>query len=274
MEMKLFSVSFLLALGIGMVVGQADQPGAIWMASQHHNTGRNGYAPKWLIIHGTAGGSSAENIGAWFQNPDSQVSSHYVVGQDGHVVQCVREANTAWANGRIESGADSWWSVNPNYVTISIEHVKSATDNSNQLTAVQKTASFNLVRDIIARYPAIRKDWATSAGGITGHFSISPISRERCPGPYPWEELFEFLNGGSSGDTCYGTCEATGGLFIRSSASTSGTIVGSLAYGSTTQLLGRVTGESISGNSNWFNVGSGYVAGYYVRVAGGAPWCS
>ena len=59
------------------------------------------------MLLGTAGGSSAENIAAWFQNPDAQVASHYVIGQDGTVVQCVDESDGAWANGRIESGADS-----------------------------------------------------------------------------------------------------------------------------------------------------------------------
>jgi len=254
-------------------VGQRE-PGATWMASPHHYNGRNGYAPKWLIIHGTAGGSSAENIGAWFQNPSSQVSSHYVIGQDGKVVQCVDEANGAWANGRIESGADPWWSVNPNYVTISIEHVKPKTDNSDAITPAQKTASFNLVRNIINRYPAIRKAWATSAGGITGHFSISPISRERCPGPYPWEELFAFLGGSGGDDQCYGTVTATGGLFIRAQPNTQSSMVGSIAYGAQAHLTARVTGESINGNNHWFQVSGGYVSGYYLRLSGGASWCN
>ena len=76
------------------------------MPSQHKTSGRGGHKPNYLIIHGTAGGSSAEAIGEWFQNPDAQAATHYVVGQDGHVVQCVDEADTAWGNGRIETGAD------------------------------------------------------------------------------------------------------------------------------------------------------------------------
>ena len=30
-----------------------------------------------------------------------------MVGQDGTVVQCVNESDTAWGNGRVEAGADS-----------------------------------------------------------------------------------------------------------------------------------------------------------------------
>ena len=164
--------------------------------------------------------------------------------------------------------------MNPNYVTISIEHVKPSTDNSDALTAAQKDASFKLVRDIVSRWPAIRTAWANSAGGITGHFSISPISRERCPGPYPWDELFAFLTGGSGGSTCSGTVTATAGLNIRAQPSTSGSVVGALAYGATAQLLSRVTGDSVNGNANWFKVSNGYLSGAYLRLSGTASWCS
>jgi N-acetyl-anhydromuramyl-L-alanine amidase AmpD len=35
---------------------------------------------------------------------------------------------------------------------------------------------------------------ADAIGGITGHSSIDPVSRSHCPGPYPWDELFTYLN--------------------------------------------------------------------------------
>ncbi len=40
------------------------EPGAIWMPSPHFNS-RSTYTAKWLMVHGTAGGSSAEAIGQW-----------------------------------------------------------------------------------------------------------------------------------------------------------------------------------------------------------------
>lgn len=48
-----------------------------------------------LVLHGTAGGGTV----SWFQNPSSQVSAHYVVEQDGRIVQMVSEDDTAWHNG-------------------------------------------------------------------------------------------------------------------------------------------------------------------------------
>lgn len=77
--------------------------------------------------------------------------------------------------------------------------MKPSDDNSDIITDIQKRVSFNLVRNIILRNPGIRKAWANEQGGITGHYSISPITRHYCPGPYPFEELFETLNDESGG---------------------------------------------------------------------------
>ena len=33
--------------------------------------------------------------------------------------------------------------------------------------------------------------------GITSHASIDPVNRARCPGAYPWDALFAYLNGGN-----------------------------------------------------------------------------
>ncbi|OXA40117.1 N-acetylmuramoyl-L-alanine amidase A [Folsomia candida] len=261
----------LLCLAVTFVYGQQD-PGAIWIPSPHYNS-RNGYSVKWLIVHGTAGGSSAVAIGEWFQNPASQASTHYVVGQDGTVVQCVNEGWAAWGNGVVEGGSDSWWGVNPNWVSISIEHVKSNTDNSNELTGPQAAASFNLIRNIIARNPGIRMAYANGDGGITGHFSMSPQSRARCPGPFPWEQMFNDLNG-SGQPTCMGS--ATTALNIRAEPNTNSAIVGGVPMHNVVNVRAKVLGEDILGNPYWMQLhdGSGFIAAYYFNVHITQPgWC-
>jgi N-acetyl-anhydromuramyl-L-alanine amidase AmpD len=162
---------------------------------------RDGWKPKWLILHGTAGGGSAQNVAAYFQSTEgtaNPVSAHYVIGQDGAIVQCVSEADGAWANGVVEAGHDAWWSEtddpNPNDVTISIEHCKPATDNSDPLTPAQQASSFALIKDICERNE-IPMRLADANGGIIGHYSIAPISRARCPGTYPWVSLWQYLSG-------------------------------------------------------------------------------
>ncbi len=176
-----------------------DESGAIVIPNSNCFPGRNGNQPHYVILHGTAGGGSAVNVANYFasvQGGDNPVSSHYVIGTDGTVVQCVSEQDGAWANGVLTSGHDSWWNpqVNPNNITISIEHCNASTDNSNPLTEAQKAASFTLVQHICQRWNIPARP-ADENGGITGHFSIDPINRSRCPGNYPWEELWTVLKG-------------------------------------------------------------------------------
>jgi|GEM_PF-665557 len=172
---------------------------AEWIGTSHFWAGRSGYTPRWIIIHGTAGGASAEDVAYFFQDNDPPTSTHYVIGRDGQVVQCVSEADTAWGNGIVTEGHDLWWSpnLNPNFLTFSIEHVKPSPDNSDALTPAQKAASFALIKHLCETYniPMRRAD---ANGGIAPHASIDPVNRGFCPGPYPWDELIAYLNGGAT----------------------------------------------------------------------------
>lgn len=170
-----------------------DEPTAIVIPSTNYFPNRNGYRPRWIILHGTAGFSSAQEVGAYFQT--AGVATHYTIGRDGTLVCSVSESDGAFANGGVTEGHDPWWTrtLNPNLVTISIEHVKPHRDNSDELTEAQKLASFQLIGRICERHDIPRR-WADADGGITGHYSMDPVNRSFCPGPYPWEELFTFLN--------------------------------------------------------------------------------
>jgi N-acetyl-anhydromuramyl-L-alanine amidase AmpD len=175
-----------------------DESGVIWIPNNNYFPGRNGYSPRYVILHGTAGFNSAEEVAHFFkftEEGNDPVSTHYIIGLDGALIQCVEEANSAWGNGGVTVGHDSWWNkdINPNLLTISIEHVKPARDNSDELTELQKQVSFELVQRICERH-GIPQRRADSAGGITGHYSMDPVQRSFCPGPYPWDELFAFLH--------------------------------------------------------------------------------
>jgi len=174
-----------------------DESGALWIPNNNYFPARNGYSPRYIILHGTAGFTSAEEVANFFKSTEegeNPASTHYVIGLYGEIVQCINEGDGAYANGGVTEGHDPWWSrsLNPNYVTISIEHVKLSRDNSDELTELQKLVSFELVRRICERH-GIPKRWADAGGGITGHYSMDPVHRSFCPGPYPWDELFEFL---------------------------------------------------------------------------------
>jgi hypothetical protein len=87
--------------------------------------------------------------------------------------------------------------VNPNLYTVSIEHVKQSTDNSNVLTDIQARKSFELVQSICDTYHIPKRE-GDGNGGIIKHADIDPINRARCPGPYPWNQLWAFLKSGGT----------------------------------------------------------------------------
>ena len=171
------------------------------IASPNHWNGREGHTPLWLILHGTDANTydydGAYETATWFQT--NSVSVNYVVGRRGLVAQCVQESDAPYANGGVTDTSlhkhDPWWSssLNPNLVTLSIEHVKHAgNNNADTLTPAQKQASFALIYDI-CKHNNIPMRQADAHGGITGHFSMDPKEREYCPGNYPWHELWTYL---------------------------------------------------------------------------------
>ncbi len=118
-----------------------------------------------------------------------------IIGQDGTIVQGIPLSLAAWGNGVLTSGHAPYLpdNVNPNLYTVSIEHVKTATDNSNALTDIQAQKSFELVQCICDTYH-IPKRTGDIVGGMIKHADIDPVNRARCPGPYPWNDLWTFLN--------------------------------------------------------------------------------
>lgn len=154
--------------------------------------GRLRHAPRYIIIHGTGWPYTLDQ---YIAEGPTRGGVHYMVGRDGRVVQFVREADASWGNGKVEPGHDPWWTpaLNPNLITFSIEHVKFSKTNADEITEAQAAASFALVGHLCAKYDIPRR-WADASGGITGHYSMEPITRSFCPGPYPWAELFAYLN--------------------------------------------------------------------------------
>src|SRR5258708_1132288 len=182
-----------------------DEPGAILMLVDESRKFIGQNTHDYFVIQKRASGGTAQDIANFFANDPRMASSHYVVGQDGTIVQVVLEKNGAAANCCLETGHASFLplGVNLNVKSVSIEHCDSSTSNDTPLTTAQKTASFRLVQHICERHN-IPKRRATNdgKGGIIGHNDIAPLSRARCPNVYPWDELFTYLaNGGQDVST-------------------------------------------------------------------------
>jgi N-acetyl-anhydromuramyl-L-alanine amidase AmpD len=159
--------------------------------------GRNGLTPKAVVIH-TAEGSRA-GVDSWFHNPAAEASAHYLINKDGSIWQFVREADSAWANGKLNRPNLSdpliaYWSqsgVNPNRETISIETERMHTE---RLTAPQLAALAWLVADIHRRY-----GWPKDGSRLLGHNEFDSVDRALCPSltQAEWGALIAAVQGGT-----------------------------------------------------------------------------
>jgi len=152
-----------------------DQPGAAWRASPNFGPRRDGLTPEIVLLHytGMATGAVAED---WLCNPASEVSSHYLVHEDGRIVQMVREQDRAW-----HAGKSSWHGVTDiNSQSIGIEIVNPGHIlGYRSFPPRQMRSVVSLCRSIIARHE-IRPEM------ILGHSDVAP-GRKVDPGEkFPW----------------------------------------------------------------------------------------
>src|SRR5262245_56464762 len=151
-----------------------------WIGSPNHYTGRNGWPVQAIVIHTMAG--TLNSCDSWFNNPASQVSSHYGIGLDGRQHQYVQLWDGSWANGVLEPG-NQWVKIignssNPNYQTVTVE----TEDNGSGATPVTDAmwgATLAVCQLALQAYPGIRY--------LMGHNIISPNSRPSCCGNRWWE---------------------------------------------------------------------------------------
>ncbi len=112
-----------------------------------------GFRPTAIVIHISDGCLSSAD--AWFNNPEAQVSAHYIVAKSGAIHQYVKEEDTAYHAG---APVNPTWKllrpgVNANWYTIGIEHEGTAHDKPQDAwPEAQYQASAELVADIARRW--------------------------------------------------------------------------------------------------------------------------
>ena len=158
-----------------------------FIASPHHMS-RYGHKIQGIVIHRMVG--TFNGTIAWFQNPDSKVSAHYLVSQEGEVVQMVRDHEAAWHAG-YKSGTPPpiYRDTNPNFVSIGIENEDRTAEDVNFWTQKQLNTLVDLCRVLIKKY-----DIPVDREHIVGHSQINPEGKPFCPGShFPWEEFMKYL---------------------------------------------------------------------------------
>jgi len=149
-----------------------DYPGAEWQPANRSNYTASdrptSYPLDCVIIHVTQE-TYAKTL-AIFQNPEKKVTAHYLVrSADGHVAQCVREADIAWHAGD--------WDYNTR--SIGIEH-EGWVDRPEYFTDALYEQSVGLTAAICTKY-GIPKD----RDHIIGHYEV-PGTDHTDPGPH-WD---------------------------------------------------------------------------------------
>ena len=147
-------------------------------ASPNYGERRAGSNIDMLVLHYT-GMEDAERAVKHLCTPGTDVSSHYVVLENGHIIQCVPESLRAW-----HAGQSSWaGETDINSCSIGIEIANPGHDYGYPAFPLRQIAAVTaLCRGIFTRYhiPADR---------VLAHSDVAP-ARKRDPGEkFPWRTL-------------------------------------------------------------------------------------
>lgn len=149
-------------------------------AAANHDERREGQAPEILLLHYT-GMVSTEAACARLTAKDSAVSCHYVVLEDGKVLQFVPEERRAW-----HAGVSTWeGETDLNSRSIGVEIANRGHDfDYPDFPEAQVDAVISLARDICARR-------GVQAERVLAHSDVAP-QRKADPGEkFPWARLAE-----------------------------------------------------------------------------------
>jgi len=135
-------------------------------------------SPNMIVLHYTGMADPASAI-VRLCTAGTEVSAHYVVLEDGNIVQCVRESDRAW-----HAGASSWaGDTDINSCSIGIEIVNRGHDLGYTDFPLRQTAA------VIALCKGISIRREIPKHRILGHSDVAP-GRKKDPGEkFPWRLL-------------------------------------------------------------------------------------
>lgn len=148
-----------------------DKPQTLWIPSPNFNDRPRGPADiDTIVLHHTASGGTAQDTARYFQDPSADVSSHYVVGKDGTIVQSVPDGKRAWHAG--ESSFKGRDDVNDFSIGIEIVNLGDGRDP-------YPDAQYEALADLVAW---LMKTYGVPMDRITGHRDVAlPRGRKSDP---------------------------------------------------------------------------------------------
>lgn len=132
--------------------------------------------PNFIIIHHTAQDSIQQTIKT-FTKTATQVSAHYVVGEDGKVIQMLNDYLRAWHAGNGSWGKNT--DINSSSIGIELDN-----NGSEVFTEPQ-------INSLLALLTKLKKDHNIPAQNIIGHADIAPTRKKDPSIFFPWKILAE-----------------------------------------------------------------------------------
>jgi N-acetylmuramoyl-L-alanine amidase len=141
-----------------------------WISTVNFNLRK----PNFIIIHHTAQDSLAQTLKT-FTTTKPQVSAHYVIADDGRVVQMVNDYLRAW------HGGSAVWGKNTdiNSASIGIE-----LDNNG----IEPFSDKQII-SLLALLTKLKKDYNIPTQNILGHSDIAPTRKTDPSKLFPWKLL-------------------------------------------------------------------------------------
>lgn len=130
--------------------------------------------PNFIIIHHTAQDSLKQTLKT-FTKPETKVSAHYVIGQDGKVIHMLNDYLRAW-----HAGISSWGkNTDINSSSIGIELDNNGTQAFSELQ----------INSLLALLTKLKKDYNIPTENIIGHSDIAPTRKKDPSVFFPWKTL-------------------------------------------------------------------------------------
>lgn len=143
-----------------------------WISTVNFNLRK----PNFIILHHTAQDSLQQTIKT-FTLPRTQVSAHYVISDNGKVVQMLNDYLRAWHGGNASWGKNT----DINSASIGIE-----LDNNGS-----EPFSESQINSLIALLSRLKKEYNIPAQNIIAHSDIAPTRKSDPSALFPWKQLAE-----------------------------------------------------------------------------------
>jgi N-acetylmuramoyl-L-alanine amidase len=143
-----------------------------WVGTTNFNLRK----PNIVVIHHTAQDSVGQTLKT-FTLERTQVSSHYVIGENGEIYQMLNDLYRAWHGGSGQWGSNT--DLNSSSIGIELDN-----NGFDEFSPLQITSLMELLKDLKEKYKI-------PTANFIGHSDIAPTRKNDPNKTFPWKALAE-----------------------------------------------------------------------------------